>query len=148
MAQPTTIRGGKVRVLLDLAGTGTYTAPCGFSSKSVTFSKGLEEILLSDCDSPDDIPWVGRDATQLSMSVSGEGVLADESRDMWFDAFHRTDSVASKVEIEFAATTEVWTGLMHIESLELGAQNGRRVTLNAAMQSDGEMVRTTPATSA
>lgn len=145
MAPPTTTRGGKLRVLLDLTGGGTYTAPCGFNSKTVTFSKGLEEILLSDCDNPDDIPWVGRDATQLSMSVSGEGVLADESRDTWFDAFHQTDSVASKVEIEFAASTETWTGLMHIESLEVAGQNGRRVTLNVSMQSDGEMVRTTPA---
>lgn len=147
MAQPTTIRGGKVRVLLDLAGSGTYTAPCGFSSKSVTFSKSLEEILLSDCDSPDDIPWVGRDAVSLSMSVSGEGVLASESEDTWFDAFHQTDSVAAKVEVEFATVTETWTGLLHVESIELGAANGRRVTANISMQSDGEMVRTSPATS-
>ena len=142
MAQPTTIKGGKVRVLLDPTGGGVYTAPCGFSSKSVTFSKALEEVLLSDCADPDDIPWIGRDAVSLSMSVSGEGVLASESQDTWFDAFHDTDSVAAKVEVEFSATTVTWTGLMHVESLELGAPNARRATLNVTMQSDGEMVRT------
>lgn len=142
MAQPTTIRGGKVRVLLDPLGSGSYSAPCGFSSKSVTFSKALEEVLLSDCSDPDDIPWIGRDAVSLSMSVGGEGVLASESQDTWFDAFHSTDSIAAKVEVEFVATTVTWTGLMHVESLELGAANGRRATLNVSMQSDGEMVRT------
>jgi hypothetical protein len=142
MAQPTTIRGGKVRVLLDPTGGGSYAAPCGFSSKSVTLNKALEEVLLADCDNPDDIPWVGRDATSLSMSVSGEGVLAAESQDTWLDAFHDTDSIPAKVEIEFASTTVTYTGRLHVESLELGAVNGRRVTLNASLQSDGEMVRT------
>ncbi len=142
MAAPTTIKGGKVRVLLDPAGTGSYAAPCGFSSKSVTFSKALEEVLLSDCATPDSIPWVGRDAVSLSMSINGEGVLAAESQDTWFDAFHNTASVAAKVEVEFVSTTNTWTGLLHIESLELGAPNARRATLNVAMQSDGEMVRT------
>lgn len=142
MAKPTTIRGGKVRVLLDLTGGGTYSAPCGFNSKSVTFSKALEEVLLSDCASPDDIPWIGRDAVSLSMTVSGEGVLAEESQDTWFDAFHQTDSVAAKVEVEFSTVTETWTGLLHVESIEIGAQNARRVTANISMQSDGEMART------
>lgn len=143
MAAPTTTTGGKVRILLDPTGGGTYTAPCGFNSKSVTFTKGLEEILLSDCNSPDDVPWIGRDAVSLSVSVSGEGVLASESKDTWFDAFHETESVAAKIEVEFAASTDTWTGRIHVESLELGAQNGRRVTLNVSTQSDGEMVRVT-----
>jgi predicted secreted protein len=143
MALPTTTRGGKVRVLLDLDENATYTAPCGFNSKSVTLSKGLEEILLSDCESPDDVPWIGRDAVSLSMSVSGEGVLAKESKETWLTAFHQTESVPAKVEIEWSdGDIDTWTGNMHVESLEIGAQNGRRVTLNASLQSDGEMVRT------
>lgn len=142
MTQATTIKGGKVKVLLDLAGSGTYAAPCGFTSKSLTFAKGLEEVNVPDCDDPDKIDWVGRDATSLSMSISGEGVLAEQSQDTWFDAFHGTDSVAAKVEIEFSLTTVTWTGRVHVESLELGAPNARRVTANVSMQSDGEMVRT------
>lgn len=141
--QPTTTRGGKVRVLLDLNSTGTYTAPCGFNNKSVTLTKALEEIVLADCDSPDDVPWIGRDATSLSMSISGEGVLAKESKDTWYAAFENVDSVPAKVEIEWAdGDIDTWTGSMHVESLEIGGQNGRRVTLNASMRSDGEMTRT------
>ncbi len=142
MAQPTTIKGGKVRVLLDLAGSGTYTAPCGFSSKSVTFTKSLEEVNLGDCDDPDLVNWVGRDAVSLSIGVSGEGVLATESIEDWFDAWESVDSVAAKIEIELPAKTITFTGNMHVETLEQGAPNGRRVTNNVSMQSDGEMVRT------
>lgn len=142
MTQPTTIKGGKVRVQLDPAGSGSYAAPCGFTSKSVTFSKGLEETNIPDCDDPDAVDWVGRDATSLSISVSGEGVLAYESQDTWLDAWENVESVAAKIEIEFTASTITYTGNMHVESLEMGAPNSRRVTLNVSIQSDGEMVRT------
>lgn len=145
MAQPTTIKGGKFRVLIgNDANPIVYAAPCGFTSRSMTLTKGLEEVNIPDCDDPDKIDWVGRDATSLSMSISGEGVLAAESSDTWLDAWHDVDSVPVKIEIEFPAKTITYTGRMHVESLELGAPNGRRVTNNVSMQSDGEMVRVTP----
>lgn len=148
MAQATTIRGGKVRILLG-SGSGpiVYAAPCGFTNRSITFTKGLEEANVPDCDDPDKIDWIGRDATSLSISVSGEGVLAYESTDTWDAAWQSLDSVPARIEIEWPAKTVVWTGNLHIESMELGATNGTRATLNVTMQSDGAFVRTeTPAT--
>lgn len=146
MAQATTIRGGKVRVLIGKRGTLpedpiTYTAPCGFTSKSMTINKALEEVMIPDCENPDKVDWVGRDATSLSISISGEGVLASESVDDWLDAAEDVDSVPVKVEWEFPAKTITWTGNMHVESFAAEAPNGRRVTTSVSMQSDGEMVR-------
>lgn len=142
MAQATRTKGGKVRVLLG-SGTGpiVYTAPCGFTSKTVTFTKGLEEQAIPDCIDPDKVDWLGRDAVSLSMSISGEGVLAEESVDTWMDAWESIDSVPVKVEIEFPAKTLVWTGNMHVETVEAVGPNGRTVTSNISLQSDGEMVR-------
>lgn len=143
MAQATRTKGGKVRVLLG-SGTGpiVYTAPCGFTSKTVTLTKGLEEQAIPDCTDPDKVDWLGRDAVSLSMSISGEGVLAEESVETWLDAWESIDSVPVKVEIEFPAKTITWTGRMHVETMEATAPNGRTVTSNISMQSDGEMVRT------
>lgn len=142
MAQATTIKSGMVRVLL---GSGSspivYAALCGFTQRSITLSKNLEEVNIPDCDDPDKIDWIGRDATSLSMSISGEGVLAEESVEEWTDAFESVDSTPVKVEIEFPTKTLTWTGYMHIESMEMGAANGGRATNNISMQSDGQMVR-------
>lgn len=148
MAQPVTIRGGKVRVLLASAAAPTvYTSACGFTSRSLTFSKNLEEVNIPDCDDPDKIDWVGRDATSLSLAVNGEGVAAAESVDGWDEAFLSLESVPAKIEIEWPAKTVTWTGRLQVDSLEWGAANAQRVTLNVSMQSDGEFVRTeTPAT--
>lgn len=93
------------------------------------------------------VDWVGRDATSLSMGISGEGVLASESVDTWLEGFESIESIPVKVEWEFPAKTITWTGRMHIESMEVGANNGQRATNNVSLQSDGEMVRvTTPVT--
>jgi hypothetical protein len=147
MAQATTIKGGKIRVLLgNDANPIVYSAPCGFTQRSITLNKGLEEVNIPDCEDPDKVDWVGRDATSLSMAISGEGVLASESVDVWLEGFESIDSIPVKVEWEFPAKTITWTGRMHIESMEVGANNGQRATNNVSLQSDGEMARvTTPA---
>lgn len=143
MTQPTTIKGGKVRVLLgNVLTPGVYSAPCGFSSRSLSLAKELNDVKIPDCDDPDAIDWVGRDAVSLSMSFSGDGVLASESVDTWLDAFEDVNSVPVKVEWEFPAKTITWTGAMHIDKLDSTADNGQRATLSIGMQSDGQMVRT------
>ncbi len=143
MAEATTIKGGKFRVLLG-AGEGpiVYTAPCGFRSKSLTLTKGTEEFTIPDCDNPDKMPWLGRDATSLSMSISGEGVSAEESVEMWLDAWENPDSVPVRVEVEYPAKTITWEGFMHVTTLTKGHPTELgRVTNQVEMASDGEMVR-------
>lgn len=143
MAEPGTIKGGKFRVLLgNDAEPIVYSAPCGFLSKSLTLTKGLEDVQLPDCADPDKVPWLGRDATSLSMGVSGEGVLAAESAETWLDAWESPESVPAKIEIEFPAKTITWTGRMHVATVTMGHPTALgRVTNNVEMSSDGEMVR-------
>lgn len=143
MAVATTIKGGKVRVLLETDTPGVYAAPCGLTSRSVRINKALNEFRLPDCDDPDAVDWLGRDAESLSMTISGEGVLAEQSVETWLDACEAVDSVNAKIEWEFPTKTITWTGKIHVESFEITAQNGQRVTASVSMQSDGQMVRTT-----
>lgn len=142
MSDPVTIKGGKIRVLIgNKAIPPVYANPCGFTQRSITLTKGLNEFQLPNCDDPDAVSWLGRDATSLSMGVSGEGVLASESVETWLDAWEDVDSVPVKIEWEFPEKTITWTGRMHVETMEVGANNGERATNNVSMQSDGEMVR-------
>lgn len=143
MAPPITARFGKFRVLLG-SGTGpvVYAAPCGFTSKSLTLGKSLSEVSIPDCDDPDKPITIGRDVESTTASIDGEGVLAASAVVTWLDAYESTDSIPVKIEVEFSTGTVTWTGNMHVESLEIGAEQGGRVTINVTMQSDGELART------
>lgn len=143
MAPPITARFGKFRVLLG-SGSGpvTYAAPCGFTSKSLTLGKSLSEVSIPDCDDPDKPITIGRDVESTTASIDGEGVLAASAVVTWLDAYESTDSIPVKIEVEFSTGTVTWTGNMHVESLEIGAEQGGRVTINVTMQSDGELART------
>lgn len=119
-----------------------YAAPCGFTSKSFTLSKNLQEIDIPDCDDPDQIAWVGRDAQNLSATISGEGVAAAESINDWNEAFQSIESVPAMVEIEFSTGTLSYEGLFQVDNLTFGAEQAGRVTLSVNMQSDGEVIDT------
>ncbi|MDP9837601.1 putative secreted protein [Neorhizobium huautlense] len=143
MAPPVTARFGKFRVLLgNDADPIVYTAPCGFTSKSLTLGKSLSEVSIPDCDDPDKPIATGRDVESTTASVSGEGVLAASALPAWMAAYKSVESVPVKVEIEFSTGTLTLTGLMHLETLELGAEQGGRVTVSVSLQSDGELVDT------
>lgn len=142
MAKATTTRFGKFRVMLgNDANPIVYATPCGFTSKSLTLTKNLSEVNIPDCDDPDAVSWVGRDATSLSAAVSGEGVLAAESVETWLDAFESVESVPVMIEVEFPAKTIRWVGHMHVANFAPSSQEGGRVTASVEMQSDGELVR-------
>lgn len=143
MAQPTTARFGKMRILLgDGAQPEVFAAPCGFSSKNITFSKNLQEIDIPDCDDPDAVSWIGRDAQNLSAVISGDGVAAAESVPDWDDAYRSVDSISAKVEIEFTTGMMVYDGKWQVDNMAYAAEQAGRVTLSINMQSDGEILST------
>ena len=117
MAQPTTARPGKMRILLwdvDKTPAPGFSAPCGLTAKGATVTKNLAEIAIPDCDDPDAPLWMGRDVETMSMSISGEGVMAAESEDLWNEAAFTTDSIQGKVEIEFDTGTRTFAGDWHV----------------------------------
>ncbi|MDH3232198.1 MAG: phage tail protein [Alphaproteobacteria bacterium] len=147
MAQPTTAKFGKFRVLLgDGQSPEVFTVPCGFTSKALTVSKNLTEINLPDCLDPDAAAWVGRDVESLSAAITGEGVLAAESIDAWYAALLSTSSLNVRIEIEFPLITYTWQGLMHVSEFAHNADQGGRTTANVTMASDGELVLTNATT--
>lgn len=148
MAQPTTARPGRFIIMLGDGGDPeTFSAPCGFTSKSATWSRSLAEVSIPDCDAPDDPFWQSRDVESMSFSVSGEGVLAAEAVPTWLAVLGTINSVNVQVEITYTgAGVLLVTGALQLESLEVGAQQGQRVSINVSMQSDGIMTTTwTPA---
>lgn len=145
MAVPSTIKFGKMKVELGDGGSPeVFIAPCGFTSKSFTRSKTLNEVQIPDCDDPDAPIVVSRDVASIAFAVQGEGVLAGESLATWDAFFNSTSSRNVKVTLEFLAPigTITYSGKVHLESFEITGQAGNRVTVSVSMQSDGPLFRT------
>lgn len=144
MPAPVTARPGRFVISLGDGGSPeAFVAPCGFTSKSFTWSRNLAEVTIPDCDDPDAPFWQSRDVESLSCSVSGEGVLAAEAVPTWLAVLNSLDSVNVQIEITFTnGSILLIEGAMQMESLELGAQQGQRVSINVSMQSDGPMTQT------
>ncbi len=137
MAQPSTVRPSKLRVLLgDGESPEAFTAPCGLTSKSLSLNKNLSDVSIPDCDDPDAPYWLARDVESLSMEISGEGLLAAEYEERWNAANFSTEPVNVRVELEFTTGTRTFAGAFHITASYSG-QQGQRVSINVSMQSDG-----------
>jgi len=145
MALPTTRRFGQMLVYIeDPAVPGTWIAPCGFNSKSISFTKELTDIVIPDCADPDAVAAVGREVRSTSWSISGSGVLALEALTDWRNFYNSIASWNVRVEIVSTAGQGggVYEGKAHMASMELSAELGDKVQLAVEIQSDGEVVFT------
>lgn len=143
MAAPVTAKFGKMLVKLgDGADPEVFAAPCGLTSKSITFSKNLTEVDLPDCDDPDAETWLGRDVQNLSASISGDGILPAGAVETYWNAFKSPESINVEISIEYSTGTMLWEGAMHLESFEPNAEKGGRVQASISLQSDGELTGT------
>lgn len=141
MAKPITVKFGKFFVRLsDGATPPVFGAPCGFTSKSFTRNKTLNEVQVPDCDDPDAAAWSERDVQSMSATISGSGVLAKSAVPIWEAALESTDSIECEVELEYPdGDSDIYTGLFHLESFEITGALGERVQVSVTMQSDGEI---------
>lgn len=141
MAKPTTAKFGSFFVRLSDGGSpAQFVAPCGFTSKGLTRSKTFGEVNVPDCDDPDAPAWIERDVQSMTASISGEGVLAREAVPVWEAAMASNSSIAAEVEIVWPnGSSDIWTGNFHVESFEVTATLGERVSVSVSMQSDGEI---------
>lgn len=144
MAVPTTIKFGKMRVYLgDGESPEVFAAPCGFTEKSFTRSKSLNETQIPDCDDPDAPVVVSRDVASIDWAVTGQGVMASEAVVTWDEFYNSASSRNVRIEFVWPAPlgTITYTGLAHLESFEIGATVGNRVTVNISLAADGALTR-------
>ena len=144
MAQATTLPFSAFKVMLETATPNTFAAPCGLTERSITFSKETNDTTSIDCDDEDAPAWVDRDVVSLSATISGEGVMARESLELWRDAFTTTDTVNARIEVggTLAQGGGYWSGKFHVTSFEPGATRGERVSVSVEMQSSGPITWT------
>lgn len=84
MALAKTIKFNNVIVLLESTTVpGTYVAPCGVESLTMTVNIETETTNVPDCANPDLASWLETDIVSHQMTIEGEGVLDSDAMQDW-----------------------------------------------------------------
>jgi predicted secreted protein len=141
MARPTTYRPGKFTIWVgDGASPEDFTSKtCGFNTKTIAFAHGSSDVSVPDCDDPDAAIWTERSPTASSVTVSGAGVMADETFDFWND--WQLDRTAKNVRIVIDRSVPgFWEGSFLISAFETTGNYGDgKINVSVTLVNDGEV---------
>ncbi|BBF93381.1 phage tail tube protein [Blastochloris tepida] len=142
MAKPTTAAATKLIILLgNGASPEVFAAPCGLVSKGISFAAASGETTVPDCDNPDAPAWVERVVQSLSATVTGEGVLAFESLEIWnawfFSGLAKTCRI--KLDLPGAVGGGYFFAPFILSQFQINGQNGQKVQVSVQLQNDGQV---------
>jgi predicted secreted protein len=140
MAQPTVLSGSKLLILVGDGGTPeVFATPCGLTSKDVTFSASTNSTLIPDCADPEAPAWEAKDVNALSAQVTGSGVMAVESFDVWNDWFQQATLKNCQIVLDDPALGQ-WEGQFILATLKYGGVRGQKVTVDITLDNSGAVV--------
>jgi predicted secreted protein len=140
MAQPTVLAGTKLLILVgDGASPEVFAAPCGLTTRGFDLSASTNTTLIPDCDDPEAPAWEAKDVNALSASVTGSGVMAVESFDIWNDWFMQAAGKRVQIKLDNAVLGH-WAGTFVLTGLKFGGQRGQKVTVDITLANDGQVI--------
>jgi|SRR5215207_5772319 len=143
MAKPTTYNGSKLYIQLGNGATPTelFTAPCGLTTRGITFTKDTNDVTVPDCDDPDLPAWTERAVASFSAEVTGSGILAAEALPTWRTSFLNAVSSNARIGINapLAQAGGHYAGKIHITSFAITGEVGDKINVAVTLVSDGAL---------
>lgn len=144
MPKPRTLSFGNFKIWIsDQNSPGLFTAPCGFTQKALNITASVTDTTVPDCDDPEAPAWTERGVTALSAEVTGQGVMAMASLELWRDWMLAAEARVVRVEFDDALAngggyyqgSAILQSLGHNVALD---SEGRKTQLSVSLVSDGE----------
>lgn len=141
MAKPTTQRWSKLLIYVgDGASPEDFESQvCGLTSKGIEFSTETGDSVVPDCDDPDLPTWVERVPRSLTASVSGQGVMAEETVDEWRDWFLSGAAKNARIALELTTPGYFYGSFVMTAFSLTGNEGDGKIGINVTMQSDGQI---------
>jgi predicted secreted protein len=143
MAKPVTLPFSKLLILVgDGASPEVFASPCGLTSKGFDLTATSNGIEVPDCDDPDAPAWTDRVVKALSGTVSGSGILATESFEIWQDWALGGLPKNVRIKLDYPGLG-YYSGSFILSKFGLKAALGDKVQVDVTLDSDGEITFTT-----
>ena len=140
MAQPTTLKGTALYIKIGNGATPeVFTHPCLINSdRGITFRSSTSDIVVPDCDAPDNPAWRELVKDALSVGLTGSGVLDNKAATI--DAY--TDwwkgDVGKNVQI-WLGTVGYWSGTFKLTEFQINGTRNNKAQVSLTLESDGEI---------
>lgn len=137
MAQPTVLPGTKLLILIgNDASPEVFAEPCGLTTKSFDMNASTNTTLIPDCADPEAPAWEAKDVNSLSAQVSGQGVMAVESFDVWNDWFLSAIGKQCQIKLDNSELGQ-YEGEFILSAFKLGGTRGQKVTVDITLVNNG-----------
>lgn len=141
MAKPVTQRWSAFTLWVgDGASPEVFEAlDCGLTAKSIAFSTETGDVTVPDCDDPDAPSWTERVPRAYSANITGSGVMAEETLELWSGWFFGGQAKNAKVILNTTNPITI-AGSFIFTSFEVtGNEGDGKVQVSVAFQNDGEV---------
>lgn len=136
MAQPTVIAGTKLLVLVgDGASPEVFATPCGLTTNTFSLTAATGSTSIPDCTDPELPVWDSKDITSLSAQVTGSGVMAVESFDVWNDWFIGALAKNAQIKLDNASLGH-YEGQFILSNFKLTGTRGQKVTVDITLDNN------------
>src|ERR1700744_4113347 len=99
--KPTVIAGTKLLILVgDGASPEVFAQPCGLTNNTFSLTSATGSTVIPFCDDPEAAAWDSKEVTSLSAQVTGSGVMAVESFEIWNNWFLSGSLKNAQVKID------------------------------------------------
>lgn len=135
------VTGSKLLVKIgDGASPETFAHDCFINTqRGIQFTSETDEVIMPDCDNPDDPNWKEVTKDGLMATITGSGRLYISSIDT-FDAWFRGSATKNVQVLINAAGGGYWAGAFHLTQFDLGAEGHKQtIEANVTLVSDGEV---------
>jgi predicted secreted protein len=137
MAQPVVLPGTKLLLLVgNAASPEVFAEPCGLTTKSFDLSASTNTNLIPDCADPEAPAWESTDINALSATLSGSGLLAVGSFDIWRDWFMSGEGKNMQIKLDHASLGH-YVGSFKLTQLKHTGTRGNKVTIEVSAKADG-----------
>jgi hypothetical protein len=136
MAQPTTIRGSQLLVKIGNAGSPeTFAHPCLINTeRGIQFQSQGSDVVVPDCDSPEDPAWLEHVKDGLSATVTGAGTLNTGDVDEFDTWFRSADPKNIRVCV---GTVGYWQFEAHLTEFQVTGTRAEKAQCSLTLRSEG-----------
>lgn len=116
-----------------------FTHPCLINTKrGIKFTSKTNEVIIPDCDNPDDPAWTTAIKDGLKATIDGAGMIDNVLATIQFYDLWYRDPDPKNVQV-WLGTVGRWPGAFHLTNWDITGERNNYAEVSLTLESDGAL---------